>query len=280
MSGVQLARLIAALVATTAASIAFAQGPVPPAPRAAGGVAAAPAPRPTVYPPRPVDPAGVERGRALYSQNGCAGCHGGDTRGGAGGPPLHRRALVLNDVRGEKIGPVLAVGLAGVPGHRFSFEPSQIVDIADFLHSMRTIGTGNSNIVERVPTILTGSPNAGKAYFDKACASCHSATGDLARIGSRVSEPRQLQQRWLAPLATKPVMATIALPNGDVTGEVTALDEFSVTLKTAAGERVIERNGPRPRVAINDPLEAHAAMLRRLADKDIHDVTAYLVTLK
>lgn len=215
----------------------------------------------------------------LYTQNGCAACHGAETRGGTA-PPLHRRALVLNDVRGEKIGPVLLNGPPGVPNHVFKFEPSQIVDIADFMHAMRTIGTGSGNIMQRVPSILVGSASAGKAYFDKTCAGCHSATGDLARIGARVTEPRQLQQRWLAPPATKPVIATVALPGGPVTGELTAIDEFQVTLKTASGERVIPRDGPRPRVTTTDPLAGHAALLRRIADKDIHDVTAYLVTLK
>ena len=106
------------------------------------------------------------------------------------------------------------------------------------------------------------------------------ATGDLARIGTRVADPRQLQQRWLAPPETKPVTATVSLPGGPVTGDLIKIDEFSLTLKTPSGERVIERDGARPRVVINDPRAGHAALLRRIADKDIHDVTAYLVTLK
>jgi cytochrome c oxidase cbb3-type subunit 3 len=35
-----------------------------------------------------------------------------------------------------------------------------------------------------------------------------------------------------------------------------------------------------PAVTIHDPLEKHREMLAQYTDKDIHDVTAYLETLK
>lgn len=261
--------VVAAFATLAAASITYAQGgPPPPG-----------TPRPVVYPPRPVDPQAVERGKLLFTQNGCAACHGADIRGGSG-PPLHRRAAVLNDVRGEKLGPLLAAGLPTVPNHVFKFEQPQVVDIADFLHSQRATGTGGGNVISRVPSILTGQAAPGKVYFDQTCGGCHSVTGDLAKIATRIADPRTLQQRWLAPPATKPITATVAAPGGAVSGDVTAVSEFAITMKTAAGERVIQRNGAQPRVVLTDPLAAHKALLRRIADKDIHDVTAYLVTLK
>jgi mono/diheme cytochrome c family protein len=268
----------AALACAAAASITFAQ-PAQPGPPPGGGPPPPGTPRPVVYPPRAVDPQGVERGRVLYTQNGCATCHGPDTRGGTG-PALHRRAAVLNDVRGEKLGPLLAAGLPTVPNHVFKFEQPQVVDIADFLHSQRATGTGNANVIRRVPSILTGQAEPGKAYFDKTCGGCHSATGDLAKIATRITDPRALQQRWLAPPPTKPITATVGLPGGAVTGDVVAISEFEITLKTPAGERVIPRDGPRPRVVLTNPLAAHKALLRRITDTDIHNVTAYLVTLK
>jgi cytochrome c oxidase cbb3-type subunit 3 len=33
-------------------------------------------------------------------------------------------------------------------------------------------------------------------------------------------------------------------------------------------------------VTLSDPLQAHVDLLRRWTDKDMHDVTAYLVSLK
>ena len=257
--------------AVTAATAVFAQTGAP----AAGPP---PGPRPVVYPPRVFDPAAADRGRVLYQQ-GCASCHGADIRGGTA-PALHRSVVVLNDVRGETIGPFLAAGLPGHPGHVFKFERPQTIDIADYLHSFPVSGNGTAGILAKVPSILTGSAEAGKAYFSKTCASCHSAAADLAGVATRISDPTALQQRWLAPRARTPITATVSAPGGPVSGEVTAIDEFSITLKTAQGERVIQREGDRPKVVIEDPLAAHAALLRRITDDNIHDVTAYLVTLK
>ena len=257
--------------AVTAATVVGAQTGTP-----AGGPP--PGPRPVVYPSRPVDPAAVDRGRVLYQQ-GCASCHGADIRGGSA-PALHRSVVVLNDVRGETIGPFLAAGLPGHPEHVFKLERPQTIDIADYLHSIPVSGNGVAGILAKVPSILTGSATAGKAYFAKTCAGCHSATGDLAGVATRLADPTNLQQRWLAPRAKAPITASVSTPGGAVSGEVTALDEFSITLKTAQGERVIPRDGDRPKVVIKDPLAAHAALLRRITDDNIHDVTAYLVTLK
>ena len=253
--------------AVTAASVVCAQTGAPPA-------GPPPGPRPVVYPSRAVDPAAVDRGRVLYQQ-GCAACHGADIRGGSA-PALHRSVVVLNDVRGETIGPFLAAGLPGHPDHVFKLERPQTIDIADYLHSIPVSGNGTAGILAKVPSILTGSATAGKAYFAKTCTSCHSATGDLAGVATRFGDPTTLQQRWLAPRAKTPITASV----GAVSGEVTSLDEFSITLKTAQGERVIPRDGDRPKVVIKDPLAAHAALLRRITDDNIHDVTAYLVTLK
>lgn len=264
---------VAAVLSTavTAATVVFAQ---------TGGSAAGPPPGPrsVVYPPRVFDPAAADRGRVLYQQ-GCASCHGADIRGGTG-PALHRSVVLLNDVRGETIGPLLAVGLPGHPEHVFKFERPQTIDIADYLHSIPVSGNGAAGILAKVPSILTGSATAGKAYFAKTCAGCHSATGDLAGVATRLRDPTTLQQRWLAPRAKAPITASIRTPGGAASGEVSALDEFSITLKTAQGERVIPREGDRPKVVIKDPLAAHAALLRRITDDNIHDVTAYLVTLK
>jgi cytochrome c oxidase cbb3-type subunit 3 len=269
---------LTAVAALAVVSASLAQPAPPPSPPPSTPAAPV-APRPIVYPARPVDPAGVERGRLLFAQNGCAACHGADTRGGTG-PALQRRALVLRDVRGELIGPFLEKGLPNVPNHVFKFELPQVVDIADFLHSQRTLGTGSAGIIQQVPSILTGSAGPGEAYFKTACAACHSATGDLAGVATRYADAKTLQQRWLAPRATQPVTAVVALPSGPVSGDVTALDEFELRLKTPQGEQVIARDGDKPKVTLKNPLSGHKALLRQITDTQIHDVTAYLVTLK
>ena len=84
-------------------------------------------------------PAAVERGRATFSTN-CAFCHGADIRGGDGGPSLLRSQLVLDDQKGELIGPVIRSGRAdrGMPA--FAMNADQIADLAAFMHSFRVAG--------------------------------------------------------------------------------------------------------------------------------------------
>jgi cytochrome c oxidase cbb3-type subunit III len=78
------------------------------------------------------------------------------------------------------------------------------------------------------------------------------------------------------------VTATITLPSGEtVEGKLVRVDEFLVTLALADGsQKTFRRNGDTPALVIHDPLKVHRDLLSQYTDKDIHDVTAYLVTLK
>jgi mono/diheme cytochrome c family protein len=261
------AALIGVLAACAAASTSGAQ-PQPGAP-----------PRPPNFPQRTVDTAAAERGRALYVNNGCSFCHGADIRGGDGGPSLQRSPIVLNDQKGERIGAIVKNGVKGTAMPAFQLSDAQIADIAEFLHSF---GVSNGGGIAKPPaSILVGSAAAGRAYFDRACPGCHSVTGDLAHLAAKYPDPLTLQQAWVAPKATRPVTATVTMADGaKLDGRATRIDEFSITLALADGERTVRREGDRPRVELHDPLQGHAELLRRYADKDIHDVTAYLVTLK
>ncbi|HYP15306.1 MAG TPA: cytochrome c, partial [Bryobacteraceae bacterium] len=94
--------------------------------------------RPPAFPERPpADPAVLERGKAIYGVH-CTFCHGADARCGSGGPNLIRTAIVLNDKNGELIGPVIREGREGMP--KFDLTPTQISDIAAFIHSFRVGG--------------------------------------------------------------------------------------------------------------------------------------------
>jgi mono/diheme cytochrome c family protein len=259
--------VLAACAAVAAASPLVAQPP-PGAP-----------PRPPAFPQREVDPAAVERGKALYVNNGCSFCHGADIRGGDGGPSLQRSPIVLNDQHGERIGVIVKNGVKGTAMPAFNLTDAQIGDIAEFLHSFRVSNGGE--IAKRPVSIVVGDASAGRAFFDKTCAACHSATGDLAHLATTYPDPLSLQQAWIAPKAKAPVTATVTLANGQkAEGVLTRIDEFSLTLGSGEAARTIARDGDTPRVEVKDPLAAHAALLKTYADKDIHDLTAYLVTLK
>jgi len=140
------------------------------------------------YPARePGDPAVIERGRNIYSTN-CAFCHGADIRGGSSGPSLLRSAIVLDDKNGELIGPVVQAGRPDRGMPKFPLSSDQVADLATFLHSFTVNGYDSSR--QRPTTIVVGNAGAGEAVFKTKCASCHSTTGDLQGLATRIAEPR------------------------------------------------------------------------------------------
>jgi mono/diheme cytochrome c family protein len=241
------------------------------------------------YPQRKEDEAAVERGRAAFSTN-CAFCHGADTRGGDGGPSLLRSQLVLDDQKGELIGPVVRSGRPdrGMPA--FAMTGDQIADLAAFMHSFRVAGYDASR--DRPPSIVVGDAASGEKYFAETCGSCHSATGDLQGLATRIADPRLLQQSWLMPGSVvgrgappparpRPPTATVILPSGEkVQGQLERVDDFAVSIKAADGSRRSFRVANGVQVSITDPLQPHRDLLRKYRDADIHNVTAYLSTLK
>ena len=278
----------AAVTFMVAALTLSAQQPPPPGGGGRGGGAAGRGGG--AYPQRPpADSAVLERGKALYSVN-CQFCHGADTRGGDSGPSLLRSQLVQNDQNGEVIAPIVQDGRPPrMP--KFDFTPSQIADIAAFLHSFTINSRDPARI--RPESIVTGDAAAGQAYFAAKCASCHSITGDLKGVAARFPDPRVLQQWWLmpggaglggdAPAGTtlRPTTATITFRTGQTfEGRLVRIDEFTVVVMEPDGTtRSFRRDGESPNVDVHDALQPHKALLRVYSDKDIHDVTAYLMKL-
>jgi cytochrome c oxidase cbb3-type subunit 3 len=67
----------------------------------------------------------------------------------------------------------------------------------------------------------------------------------------------------------------------NVTGTLMWITDFWVTLIDADGaRRTIARDGDVPRVEVVDPLAWHIDHMKRLIDTDMHDLTAYLLTLR
>ena len=289
---------VSALFVVAAVTIA-AQPPSPPAsapqgPPAQGGGrggrGAAITPR-TAYPDRPPgDPAAIERGKALYGVN-CQFCHGADTRGGDSGPSLLRSAIVLDDQNGELMAPIIQNGRADRGMPKFAFSREQIGDVAAFIHTFKAAGYDESRL--KPPSIIVGDAKAGEAFFNARCAACHSTTGDLRGIATKIRDERVLQQTWLmpgsgggrggpSPVALDPVTVTVTLPSGEkIDGTLDRLDDFVVSLTVADGtRRSFRTSGETPKVDVHDPLQPHRDLLRTYADADIHNVTAFLVTLK
>jgi cytochrome c oxidase cbb3-type subunit 3 len=238
------------------------------------------------------DPAVIERGRGIYSAT-CTACHGGDLRGGQlGGPNLLRSPVVLADDIVGGLAPILKGARAerGMPPIEMSAEDTAAVGA--YLHSVVATMRGQGSpppgpAVEL--NVVVGDPKAGAAFFAARCASCHSAHGDLKGIASRVPEPRALQNLWVAgsgrgstPTPRRTVTAAITEPSGQRTeGRLVRYDDFTVTVALSDGTiRTFRRTGDVPKLEINDPLAAHRSLLPQYTNKDMHDVTAYLVTLK
>jgi cytochrome c oxidase cbb3-type subunit 3 len=248
------------------------------------------------------DPAMIARGNGLYGAN-CRLCHGADLRGGdQGGPNLLRSAVVLADQSGELISPVILNGRSNPglpPMPKFSLAADDVRAIAEYLHSVAATMQGQGGPPRGTPAVLNvlvGDAAAGQAYFSKNCSGCHSATGDLAGIGARNTNPMQLQNAWLSGqaggggrggnggggAAANPVMVTVTPPSGPkVEGRLGRIDDFLVIVNLEDGSsRSFRRNGDVPKVELRDPRDAHRKLLSTYTDKDIHDVTSYLVTLK
>lgn len=252
------------------------------------------------------DPAIIARGKTLYEIN-CRACHGADLRGGdIGGPNLLRSQLVLNDQHGELMLPVVKNGrmTPGLPiMPPLPLPDDDVKAIAEYIHAVAATMRGQGSPppgAEVALNILVGDASAGRAYFASNCGSCHSPTSDLQGIASKVSEPIQLQNLWVsggsgfgrggrgrgaAPAeeaSRRQVMVSVTPASGPtVEGRLDRIDDFIVVLTTADGlQRSFTRNGDVPKVEVRDPLAQHRKLLTVYTDKDIHDVTAYLVTLK
>jgi cytochrome c oxidase cbb3-type subunit 3 len=208
---------------------------------------------------------------------------------------LIRAETVLRDQNGETIAPVIQNGRPDRGMPKFDMSAAQISDIAAFIHSFRVEGRDASR--DRPPTIVVGDAKAGEAYFKTTCSGCHSATGDLKGVATKIADPRSLQQAWLMPggggrggrggggggaLTIPPVTVTVTMPSGQkIEGRMERIDDFLVTLVDAEGlSHTIRRDDDTPKVEIHDPLDPHKKLLRTYTDKDIHNLTAYLVTLK
>lgn len=223
----------------------------------------------------------VQKGGALFRQN-CAFCHGRDAGGGETGPDLTHSKLVAEDVGGDKISKVVKSGRPekGMPS--FRFPDSQIEELVAFIHSQEAKAKSENGWRRGVAVedLQTGNVAAGKQYFHGAggCAHCHSTTGDLAGIASRY-KGLELEERMLYPEGT-PSKVTVTLASGEkITGTLAYQDEFTIGLRDSLG---VYRSWPTNGVQyfVDSPVQAHVDQFSKYSDDDIHNLMAYLQTLR
>jgi cytochrome c oxidase cbb3-type subunit 3 len=223
----------------------------------------------------------VQKGSALFRQN-CSFCHGRDATGGESGPDLTRSRLVREDTNGDKIGPVIRSGRPEKGMPRFELTGPQIASLVAFVHAQQFNARNRKGGRKGVdPSDLqTGNAQAGQEYFNGAggCASCHSPTGDLAGVASRYIG-LQLEEQMLYPKQAKSTV-TVTVPSGQtMSGTLAYLDEFTVALRDATGQYHSWRTRD-VQVKIVSPAEAHLELMGKYTDDDVHNLMAYLQTLK
>lgn len=223
----------------------------------------------------------ADAGGVLFQRN-CAFCHGRDAAGGESGPDLTRSKLVLSDVNGNKISDVVHNGRIEKKMPAFNFSPPELLTIASFLHSQvaKAVAKKGGRRGVDVSDLQTGNLEAGRQYFNGAggCAKCHSPTGDLAGVASRY-EGLQLEERMLYPRDVKS-RVNVTLPSGEqMAGTLAYQDEFTIGLRDANG---IYHSWPADRIkyVIDSPVDAHVAQFSKYTDADIHNLMAYIQTLR
>jgi cytochrome c oxidase cbb3-type subunit III len=242
------------------------------------------------FPRPPGDPAAIARGKQIYSVN-CAFCHGSTARGGEGGPNLLRSPIVLNDQKGELVAAIVLTGRTEKGMPKFNLPADRISDIAAYLHSIDVEASAAGSYNPK--SVLVGNAAAGKAYFygKGHCTGCHSVDRDLAGIGSKYDPPHLQDAIFTAggtgifgepSAAAPPRQVTVELPSGEkIKGQLIEIDDFMVVMIDAAGDRrSLPRSGDIPRIKVDNPLQAHIDKVRSWEDRDLHDLTAYLATLK
>lgn len=223
----------------------------------------------------------IERGLPAYNST-CGYCHGERGKGGKAGPDLIASLVTLHDEDGVQI-----EGFVRGPEHskivKIDASNSQIFDIAAYLHSRVVYASGRGQV--HVSEVLVGDAKAGEQYFNGAggCNKCHSPGGDLKGVGGKY-DPPTLQERLVMPGRGRGGRgtATVTLPSGEtIKGTPLLVTDFYVTLRLADGlTRTWARDHGVPRVEITNPLQPHIDIMTRLSDTDMHNLTAYLATLK
>lgn len=233
--------------------------------------------------PTDEDSAAVERGKNSFKSN-CGFCHGEDATGSRA-PDLLRSTVLSHDEKGNMLSPVIKNGRVdkGMPAFA-AMKDEQIADIAAFLHHQANAALHSARVPTDYPLakLLTGNAEAGKAYFDGAggCSNCHSVTKDLAGIAAK-HQPLDLQQRMIYPNSKSEARtATVTTADGKrYEGTIRNMDEFTIGLVCSDGWY---RSFPfsEAKVEVKDPLEAHRQLTTKYTDADIHNLFAYLETLK
>jgi cytochrome c oxidase cbb3-type subunit 3 len=199
--------------------------------------------------------------------------------GGETGPDLTQSKIVKADVNGDKISEVVRDGRPAQKMPAFNFSAPEMEGLVAFIHSQTaraSLSKGGRRGVA-VEDLQTGNVEAGKLYFSGNCASCHSATGDLAGVASRY-QGLALERRMLYPRDAQSKV-TVTLSDGkQIAGVLEYLDEFHLGMRDDSGT-YHSWSLDHIHYKVSSPVDAHVDLLPKYTDADIHNLMAYLQTL-
>lgn len=227
----------------------------------------------------------VQQGTALFRKD-CSFCHGRDAGGGESGPDLTRSKLVTADVDGDKIGPIVRNGRPDKGMPPFDRSDQQIASLVAFIHTQQNNalangrrGNGGRKGVD-ASDLQTGNVEAGKRYFEGAggCATCHSPTGDLAGLASRYSG-LELEEQMLYPRHAKQKVSVTLASGQTIAGTLAYVDEFTVALIDSTDVYRSWRIRD-VQYKVDPALNAHVEQFPKYTDADVHNLMAYLQTLR
>jgi len=224
-----------------------------------------------------------DRGHEQFRQS-CGFCHGPTAAGGNGGPNLIYSAVIRRDNQGADITKVIQEGRPDKGMPVIPLTAAQISDIVGYLKARvaevdKTSGLRPSRDYD-LKKLLTGNAELGKAYFNGPgqCATCHSPTDDLKGVATRYP-PIELQARFLYPTGVRQDATVTDAAGKQFTGELLQQDAFDITIRTADGA---QRSWPSRAVKVEtaDRLAKHRELLSKYTNADVHNLFAYLVTLR
>lgn len=224
-----------------------------------------------------------DRGHEQFRQS-CGFCHGPTAAGGNGGPNLIFSAVIRRDNQGADITKVIQEGRPDKGMPVIPLTAAQIADIVGYLKARvaevdKTSGLRPSRDYD-LKKLLTGNAELGKAYFNGPgqCATCHSPTGDLKGIATKYP-PIELQARFLYPTGVRQDATVTDAAGKQFTGELLQQDAFDVTIRTADG---VQRSWSSRSVKVEttDRLAKHLELLSKYTNADMHNLLAYLVTMR
>ena len=258
----------------------------------AGGIVLARQTPPQTTNPFANDASAIASGRDLYAQT-CQSCHGPAGQGSDRGPALATTALLHGNTDADLFRSIRS----GVPGTQMAGFPglsdSDTWRLVTYLRTLQGSGSSSS-------PVSNGDPSAGESLFFGAagCANCHEVNArggivgpDLSGAGSlspavlrlKIVDPNNpaAQTTVRGSRGSAPRTVTVKTTDGrEIKGVRRNEDTFSLQMMDLSGQLHLLDKRALASVTIDERSLHPPDYKTRLADSDVSNLVAYLLTLR